>query len=186
MDTGPAYLVDLRMLAVVEICADIAGHAHVAHRVHMIGRQPYFEYPVLGGLKEFTGGKAGLKGGIQYQDALMALAKADLVFRADHAVAVFSADLRFLHGQRLAGAGVYRGADGGYHYFLANGHIGSAANDAQRLAVADVHFGQSQLVRIGMLFHAQHFPYHQPFQAALDAFEFLQALHFKAYGGQYH
>src|SRR5580658_1153049 len=103
----------------------------MAHSVHVIGGEPDLENMVRVGMEPGGCGHADLCRRGQYKDTCVVLAQTDLVFGADHAMALYAPDLSDLHGDGFAFNRVDGGAGDGYHDFLPGSYVRSAAYDGQ-------------------------------------------------------
>ena len=139
--------------------------------VGAVGRQAHFQGVVR--LPAQVIGERLAYGGVRAQnpDAVVGSSQAQFVFRAQHALGNFAANLAFLDVQGFGGTGGVEGATyGGYGYFLAHGHVGGTANNVQGSIRAHGNRGQAQSVRVGVLLHREHFAHHHAAQTAGNAF----------------
>lgn len=114
----------------------------MAHGIHMVGCKPDLDQMVRIGLKIFRRRHSWFYLFGQYHDTGMAFAKADLIFRTDHPMALDSADPGDLEGYWFPFGGIDRRTRQRYDNLLARCDIRSAANDRQGFRAAGIHLRQ--------------------------------------------
>ena len=106
---------------------------------------------------------------------------AQLVLGTEHAQRLDAADLRPLDLELLLAAiGVEHRADRRAERLHSGPAVRSAADDLQRLARADIHRGNVQVVRIGMVRAGFHLGHDDTLQPAADGLDLLETLDFEA------
>ena len=158
----------------------VARHANVAGAVHAVRRQADFEERVFLQLQLRAGRRADDGTGIEHHDARVVISDAELVFRADHAVALDAADLGFLDLEFRAVVGREFCPDGSHQDLLALRHVGGAADHLQQLRRSRVEFGDVQVVGIGMRHAFHHFRHDDASQAAGNLFDGLHVFNFQS------
>ena len=94
---------------------------------------------------------------VQYQDALVIVAQAQLQGRADHPAGLDAPDGGGPEGLRLAGARVEQQRTlFGEGYHLTGGDVGRAADHRRGLAVPQLHGGKGQPISPGVAVDLQH------------------------------
>ena len=132
----------------IGIGSQLTGNAAGAHAVTTVGGNGEIEdcllqievFAHLGTHRRFT---------IQNQKAACLLGQPQFLFRTAHAEAGLTADVTLLDLQTTRQAGAHRS----HGHLVANAHIGGAADDGQRLLLADIDREQLQLVGIRMRLH---------------------------------
>ncbi len=132
---------------------------------------------VAGELQVFRGRCSGNSFRVELDDAIMALAQAELVLGADHAVAFNATDLALFDGDTVAIGHVQRASHCCHQHLLTIGNIGCAAHDSHGDPVAKVHRTNAQPIGVGMLLALQYMPDHHTGQHTLHRLQRLHAFH---------
>ncbi len=128
--------------------------------------------------------RTGHCGGVQHHNAVVALADAQLVLRANHSKTLHAADFGLLEFELLSADGYQPGADRSQQHLLSCRYIRGAADNLQRLSGADIELGDVQMVAVGMLHALQHLGHHHTRKTARNLLHGLHVLNLKAGGGQ--
>ena len=115
----------------------------------------------------------------QDDDAIVAGADTDFVFRANHAKAVYSTQFAFLYRETFV-AVIQHAAQVGHNHLLSGGDIRSPADDLLRFSTAQVNRRHVQVIGIWVRFTGQHLSNVKALEAAFDALNFLQSSDFKS------
>ena len=160
-----------------ECGSHVASHAVVRCCIDSVGREVDFEHIVVLDAEILCGWLSdhGFGSCRQHDDAVVRRAYAYFVFGTNHAERFHTAYFRFLDFECLAFRCIEGCADSGYHYGLASGHVGRAADNlCGGACVVEVDGGDMQVVAVGMYVACEHFADNDAGKAAFDA---LYALH---------
>ncbi len=121
----------------------------------------------------------------QHHDAVVAAAKSQFIFCANHAKRNFAADLALLDFEGFPARGVQGGADGCHRHLLAFRDVGSTADNAQRTILeSDIHRTNAQAVGVGVLHHFGDVADDHTAEPPKHVFNVVHAFHFQPGGGQ--
>ena len=150
----------------------------MAEGIGTVGRDVYLYDPIALEMVVFCCRLPYWSVGREHYDAGVVGAYAYLVLGTNHAVAVYSTELRLLYHELLV-AIVEHASEVGHDDFLTCRHIGSAAYYLLGLAFAEVNGGDMQVVAVGMHLARKHFAHIQSFQSAFHGLHFLKCIDLK-------
>ena len=154
---------------------EIAGNTPVAQCVGTVGGDVHLYEPValqviiLGGRHTYHSVVR------QYDDTVVRRTNTNLVLSTNHAARLHAAQFRLLDDE-LVVAVVEHTAQVGHNHFLTSCHVGGAAHNLARFALAQINSRHMQVVAIGMGFARQHLANIESLQSTTNALHLFECV----------